>query len=300
VASGSNGLAWPMPDGLPRRTDTLSNTSRRAAGRDPPHAASELVPDSSLPQADTARAFALQSLGSTRPGRPAAPAPLPNIVHPGDPAPIARGGSGTGLFIAEDGSLLSAAHVVNGCQSIQIVSRTVPLTAATLLALDARHDLALLRAPRVRPAALLPVMPPARSTAAVGAFGYPGNGDMLVPSEAAGTLRNAALPAMGGLADPRELVWIEAPTVAKGFSGGPIIDARSGIVLGLIKGTLDPAFARAVFGAQAPAIAIGPGAGRIGAFLRREAPWIDPALPVVADLAPETMRKAVVHVLCWR
>jgi S1-C subfamily serine protease len=228
-------------------------------------------------------------------------APLPNVVHPEGPGEAQPGSvvSGTGFFIAPDGSLLTAAHVVSGCRRAQVASRFVPPSDATVIGSDARHDLALLRASRVRPPGLVPLALPSRATAPLGVLGFPGEGDELTPTEASGRLRNAELPQGEALANPQELVWIESQSVRKGFSGGPILDRSSWVAVGLVKGTLDPAYARSVFGTPIPPIAIGPGTGRITAFVREQAPWLDPTA-TVSDGSREEAVRAVVHVLCWR
>jgi len=226
------------------------------------------------------------------------PPGLPNVVSPAEPEAKTHL-AGTGFFIAADGTLLTAAHVVSGCRKTEIVSRAVPPHRVTLLAVDPLHDLALLRADKVRPPALLPVLTPGRGAVRLTILGYPAGSDNFMPTEARGTLRNHLLPAAGEQGDSRELLWVETGAVTNGFSGGPVVNAE-GAAVGLIKGGLETGYARQVFGDATQAIAIGPGAGRIASFVRREAPWIDPTATVPAGDPLTGATKATVHVLCWR
>ena len=226
------------------------------------------------------------------------PPGLPTVVRPTEPEAKSHL-AGTGFFIAADGTLLTAAHVVSGCHRTEIVSRAVPTHPVTLLAVDPQHDLALLRADKVRPPAVLPVLTPGRGAVRLTILGYPAGSNSFMPTEARGTLQNHLLPAMGEYGDSRELVWVETGAVTNGFSGGPVVDAE-GAAVGLIKGGLEIGYARQVFGDSTQAIAIGPGAGRIISFVRREAPWIDPTASVPAGDPLTGSTKATVHVICWR
>lgn len=233
--------------------------------------------------------------------QPADPPPLPNVIHPDDPARIA-GLSGTGFFVANDGTLLTAAHVVRDCRRTQVVSRYVPLSAATILATDHKDDIALLRADQVRAPAVLPLGLPAERGGRLMVLGYPASAGRLVPAETWGTLDNARLPAgTGQYADPGFLVWLEASAVTHGYSGGPIVDPRDGDVVGLVKGSVDPQHLRQLPGMPGSGVAIGPGAARLIAFVRQQAPWLD--VTQVSDQgygAVALARHATVHVFCWR
>ncbi len=55
-------------------------------------------------------------------------------------------GSGTGFFIAGDGTLLTNAHVVTGCRTGMVEAAGDATGSARLLGLDVGNDLALLRA----------------------------------------------------------------------------------------------------------------------------------------------------------
>ena len=250
----------------------------------------------------------------TGPGAPPAPLPaiirpaepnagvrriamLPNVIHPSAPGqqPRPRNAppgniSGTGFFIGQDGTILTAAHVVDGCDSTQVVSRHLPKTPARIVATDTGQDLPLLRAP-VRPPALLSLTERAGNGDLI-VYGYPAQGDALIPSEATGRARPDLRKLANWVDNPG--LWIEAGGVRPGFSGGPVV-TEDGEVVGLIKGTIlrpDPADRRP------SGIAIGPDSKDIGAFLRREAPEQEDWKQQTGG--NDAARKAVVHVLCWR
>ena len=239
---------------------------------------------------------------------PRQPDALPNVIHPGQLTP--QNGSaprqpgsiyaGTGFFVAPDGSLLTAAHVVTDCRQVRIVSRLVRPAVARLVASDATHDIALLRAEHVRPPALLSVGRPAASSSRLFVLGYPAAGGPLVPSEAWGNLENGQLqPAP--LTDPRDVVWLDAPAIGPGYSGGPMLDPNNGQVVGIVRATVDSA---ALHAAQTTipesGIVIGPGSRALARFLRREVADSDLSLfaTVSGADALNTARRATVHVLC--
>ena len=225
---------------------------------------------------------------------------LPAVVYPTRPRE-GMGFSGTGFFIAADGLILTADHVAGDCKQRRIVSPHVALTAVELVATDPKHDIALLRAPRLRVPAILPVARPSRGDAGVRLFGYPTSGDMLVPTEAHGTLRRPSIPATTDAAiGPKDLVWFEAKAVGKGFSGGPVIDQERRRVVGMVKGTYDASVSRRLFGPASEGIAMGPGADRLTAFVQREVPWLDVENNAPSDQSLTTAAKAIVHVLCYR
>jgi len=122
-----------------------------------------------------------------------------------------------------------------------------------------------------------------------------------VPSETRGTVENQKFPAsIGSLASPRELLWMSAPSVTHGFSGGPIFDPKLGAVVGIVKGEVDGGYLRLVPDMPTTGVAIGPGIDHVGAMVRRDVPAA--AVSTVAatgEAGEDTLRRATVHVLCW-
>jgi S1-C subfamily serine protease len=228
---------------------------------------------------------------------------LPSVVYPDAPQPDAhKPGSavaGTGFFIASDGSLLTAAHVVTDCKATRIASKFVRPTSVRLIALDKKRDVALLRADHLTPPATLPIGHPAAPGGRLFVLGYPATGGVLVPTETWGTLENAHLqPAPADFVDPRRLIWAAAPEVAHGFSGGPMLDPRNGAVIGIVRGMVDSArlhAERAVIPARG--MVIGPGFMALSALLGQEGAD-DDAIAMSGDDALDAARRATVHVLC--
>jgi S1-C subfamily serine protease len=230
------------------------------------------------------------------PQSPDAP-PLPAVIGPSQ-ASKTLGTAGTGFFIAEDGSLLTAAHVVTECTQTAIVSSFVKPTAAEIVASNAKQDIALLRAPHLRPPAILPPGQPASRQLVV--MGYPASAGPIIPAETWATLENDKLPtAPATLTDPQEMIWIEAAAVTHGFSGGPILDPGNGSVVGLVRATIVDDRLRIIHGMPTSGVAVGHGAGRLSSFLRQEAPYLDTVQPTdTGDAAIDDARRATVHVLC--
>lgn len=226
-------------------------------------------------------------------------APLPAVIGPSPHPATPIGTAGTGFFIADDGSLLTAAHVVTECRRTAIVSGYVRPTAVDIIATDARQDLALLRAPHLRPPGILPLGRPVSHLLVV--LGYPATAGPTTPAETWATLENDKFPAqVAALADSREMIWIEAPAVTHGFSGGPIFDPGNGAVVGLVRATITDPRLRQIRGMPTSGVAIGPGVERLNGFLRQQAPQFESARPSdTGNAAIEDARRATVHVLCW-
>ena len=254
---------------------------------------------------------------------PPPPPAMPSIVHPGgggssqgvvpavSGAPGRPGGdgtgagvakAGTGFFVGADGTLLTAAHVVQGCARVQILSQYVTRSWVSVRSMDLEHDIAVLKATDQRPpgVASLASGPPAGTRLFI--LGYPANASMTVAAETPGMLENQKFPStVNALANPRDMLWLSAPAVTHGYSGGPVFDPRTGAVVGMVKGLVDGGYLRLIRDMPTTGIAIGPGLGHIGAMLRREAPYAGVSLAVSAGGdGIETLRRATVHVLCWQ
>ena len=230
---------------------------------------------------------------------------VPAVVTPEqraeeDPG-VATGKAGTGFFIASDGILLTAAHVVNGCGRMQIISKYVARTWVSLVAADAAHDVAVLKAPDLRSPAVVRLADAPPSTGKLFILGFPESASLTAPAETWGVPENDKFPAnIGPMANPRDLLWMSAPEVTHGYSGGPIFDPRQGAVVGLVKGEVDGGYLRLVRDMPTTGIAIGPGIQHIAALLRREVPYASVNLvSSPGEAGQDTLRRATVHVLCW-
>jgi serine protease Do len=217
----------------------------------------------------------------------------PELHKPGS------GIAGTGFFVAADGSLLTAAHVVADCARIRIASRWMQATSAETIAADAVQDIALLRAHEATPPAVLPIGRPAGFHGRLFVLGYPESGGPLVATETWAVLENLQFqPGPAELTDPRRVIWAAAPAIGHGFSGGPMLDPRNGQVVGIVRGMVDSTRLHSVREAiPASGLVIGPGSSPLHAMLRREDANAD-ILPALGDAALDSARRATVHVLC--
>jgi S1-C subfamily serine protease len=229
--------------------------------------------------------------------------PLPNIIHPearpnGTAHKPGTGMAGTAFFVASDGSLLTAAHIVSGCRQTRIASQFVHQMAAQVIAMDEKQDIALLRA-AVAPPAVLAIGGPAAPGGQLFVLGYPGSGGPLIATETWAVLENTAFqPGPAELVDPGRVIWAAAPEVVRGFSGGPMLDPRNGEVVGIVRGMVDSARLHAVRSTiPASGMVVGPGSSALMTLLRQEG-TDDDALPVSGDDALDAARRATVHVLC--
>jgi S1-C subfamily serine protease len=228
---------------------------------------------------------------------------MPVVITPAqpdilDPA-MGTGKAGTGFFVGGNGTLLTAAHVVTGCGRIQVISKYLRRSWVSLLATDEADDIALLRVIDARPPAVVAVSSSAPVSGKLFVLGYPATASLTVPAETWAVMENQKFPAgVGSLANPRELLWMSAPDVTHGFSGGPIFDPRQGAVVGIIKGQVDGGYLRLVRDMPTTGIAIGPGIAHIGTFLRHETSYTTVASSADEDWET-TLRRATVHVLCW-
>ncbi len=211
--------------------------------------------------------------------------------------------TGTGFFASARGLVMTAAHVVQECRAIRLVSRHMPATEARVVAMDAEHDVAVLQAAAPGPAHL--EIGRAQAAGRVAVFGFPTQARPL----AVAAPRNVVAPTVTWAAivnnsfvhraaletDPATLVWMQAAEIAQGYSGGPILDAGTGRVVGIVRALIDPARAIAAYGIATPDLSIGPGAGPLRAMLGGEAV----AAPDEADVLARA-GKATVQVLCWQ
>lgn len=140
--------------------------------------------------------------------------------------------SGTGFFINKHGFMLTAAHVVKACSTIN-VKGAVAETKAQLVAMDSDSDLALLKVdtkPKYSAAIVsrADFIPGEELVIA----GYPGRHGL---TRTHATRRTAFIDDMGPTGEQE---WIQfADSIAKGNSGGPLLD-NHGNVVGLISAKL--------------------------------------------------------------
>lgn len=137
------------------------------------------------------------------------------------------GGYGTGFYIAPDGHLITAKHVVEGCNSFTTIDNNQDNRSAKLVAVSPRHDLALLKVDADTPNYLcLPNRDDAiysgKHIAVVGSpKGY-------LDSVTQGVISYPKRPAIPGSEDLA--VFQTDAAINPGNSGGPAIDGNGEVV----------------------------------------------------------------------
>jgi len=237
--------------------------------------------------------------GAVPPMGPQAPLPQVHLLpyDPLRPPPEAISQAiGTGFFATARGIVVTAAHVVQQCRAIRLVSPHLPAVGARILATDTEHDIALLQAEAEAPAHL--EIAPARADGAVLVLGFaPGARHDAAANATWARIVNNSFTLRAALErDPRTLLWMQTPEIAQGYSGGPILDPDSGRVVGIVRALIDPQRARAAYGIATPDLSIGPGVLPLRAMLGREAAEVD----VRDDDVLLRARRATVRVVCWQ
>jgi len=130
-------------------------------------------------------------------------------------------------------------------------------------------------------------------------LGYPNGGDKLIATETWAVMENDKLPTgPAGMTDSRHVVWVAAPEINHGFSGGPMLDPRNGAVVGIVRGMIDSKRLHSEQAAiPASGMVIGPGSAPLAALLDGEGTYAD-TVSVSGDDALEAARRATVHVVC--
>lgn len=166
------------------------------------------------------------SPGPTKPGSP---------KKPGDKGKKGGGtAAGTGFFVNMRGVIVTNAHVVEDCQSIDVRG----FGPATVVAVDKGLDLAALeltRSGRYK-FARLRVADTVRVGQDVVVFGYPLSSAL----SSTGNLTKGNISALAGVGNDTTRVQITAP-IQPGNSGAPMFDS-SGAVAGVIVSSINPAY----------------------------------------------------------
>ena len=153
---------------------------------------------------------------------------------PGTPRPEPRAvSSGTGFVVAPR-QIMTNQHVAQGCTAMRARLASGQEIAATVIAMDAERDLALLRT-EADPGPILIFRRTAevRRGENVVTYGFPLAGLL----SSGPTLTTGDVSALAGLGDNARQIQISAP-VQQGNSGGPLLDLR-GQVVGVIVSKLN-------------------------------------------------------------
>ena len=141
---------------------------------------------------------------------------------------------GTGVIAAEDGTILTAHHVIKGAKDVNLTFSDGTKAKAVVVASNPKRDVAALK-----PAKLPEIVVPATLGGAV-TVGAPvvaiGNPLGLTYSVSTGVVTGLDRSATDG--DLSGLIQFDA-AVNPGSSGGPLLDAR-GLVIGIVVSIADP------------------------------------------------------------
>ena len=164
------------------------------------------------------------------------PDPQPQVVTPKPepkPEPKQSGASsGTGFFVNSDGLVLTNAHVVSECKTIQVTTDGKSSSETQILAKDAVNDLAVLKT-TLKPLRVASFRTGIRLGEQVEAFGYP----LTQVLSSSGNFTIGNVTALAGIADDSRYLQVSAP-VQPGNSGGPLLD-QYGNLVGVVSAKLN-------------------------------------------------------------
>jgi serine protease Do len=162
------------------------------------------------------------------------PSPVPQPVPTPGPSQLGphRPSSGTGIFVTDEGLVITNAHVVNECSEIRVGVGQGESEIGRLVAKDAANDLALVKV-SAKPPRVGALRFGVRLGENVEAFGYPLS-QVLATS---GNFTTGNVTALAGLGDDSRFFQISA-TVQPGNSGGPLLD-ENGNLVGIVSSKLN-------------------------------------------------------------
>ena len=145
-------------------------------------------------------------------------------------------GSGTGIIVADDGTIITADHVIADASAVVVTYADGTLTRATVLSSNKQMDIALLT-----PARLPQIVVPA-TLGGIADIGAPvvaiGNPLGLTDSVSAGVVSGLNRSVVTSTGKRSGLIQFDA-SVNPGSSGGPLLDVR-GMVIGIVVGLAEP------------------------------------------------------------
>ena len=209
------------------------------------------------------------------------------------------GGSGTGFFIAHDGSLVTNAHVVAGCKAVTVEAADGARGAARLLGLDSENDLALLRADIVpKEVADFASLREPIIDEPVAVIGFPLHGRVAIkPIMVTGHVLARARARRGQTSRFR----LKAD-VRRGNSGGPVLDAQ-GLVIGVVAAKVHTPRTFQATGRLLRDVGVAIAPGTVFAFLETQNQPHRRSVDGVPMSDAEIMERArgfIVRLVCWR
>ncbi|MBD0289965.1 MAG: MarP family serine protease [Thermoleophilia bacterium] len=165
--------------------------------------------------------------------RPAARAAASSVVKV-EGSSCGLGVQGSGWVIARE-LVATNVHVVSGQKETTVAAPGARPLAATVVSLDPRNDVALLRVPALA-ARPLRVSRQAASPRPVVLLGYPRDGPLTATAGTAGAVRTVVTTdAYGNRPGPRSVVPLRG-RVQPGESGGPVVDRRGHVAAMIFAG----------------------------------------------------------------
>ena len=143
------------------------------------------------------------------------------------PYSIIATSAGTGFFIDRNGALITNAHIVRQCQSINVLTKAGE-RPATLTAIDSEHDLALLQVKDMGGSLAAPLrwnISDLKIGDPVYVIGFPGSAGV----EGQYTFKNTEVASFQGPLGEPVLIQLGG-VVQKGNSGGPVLDGTGNVI----------------------------------------------------------------------
>ncbi|WP_292533648.1 serine protease [Methylocystis sp.] len=162
------------------------------------------------------------------------PAPQPREMPDDGGKPNSRAGvsTGTGFFVSQNGFVITNAHVVEGCDAVQVSGALSKPVIAAVTTRDIADDLALIKTDS-KPSVFASLRAGVRLGESVSAFGYPLTGILAT----GGNFTTGNVSALAGLRNDAKYLQITAP-IQPGNSGGPVLD-QEGDVVGVVVAKLN-------------------------------------------------------------
>jgi serine protease Do len=139
-------------------------------------------------------------------------------------------GSGTGFFVSSDGLIMTNAHVVDDAQEIDYRGTDGVIRKANVLKADRDADIAILRTKDGAARTWLPLdVTESRMGAGVFTIGFPNASIQGVEPK----FTDGRVSSLSGIRDDKDRYQISVP-IQPGNSGGPLVDMKTGSVVGVI------------------------------------------------------------------
>lgn len=203
--------------------------------------------------------------------------------------------TGTGFSISIAGQILTSAHVVNGCQRVNLAQDG---RKVRVVAIDSANDLALLETgTTAKKVATLAVGRGPRLGETVTVAGFPLRG--MIGSGLNVTV--GTISALSGPGDDARLLQFTAP-VQPGNSGGPLLDA-AGRVVGIVAAKLDALTAAKVSGALPENVNFAVRSSVVAAFLESrgvEYSSSTESKPLTGEIVVNQAQLFTVAIECYR